>query len=480
MFTFTSIFLLGWCTLLLIPIVTPDKFRRALRLLVAVAFFALMFCSADRLSAVERLIFGTVGLLIMLKSIILLRYSSADARSLDKVGLLLYMSLWPGMDPEPFRQPKRVIESGARFVKGFCFMLTGLASAFVLSACIDRVPPLAVPWLGILSLFLIIHFGYAEILTCFVRLAGFDVQPLFKDPLAATSLRDFWSKRWNLAFVEMNRILFLPGAKRVAGISGAAFLVFLLSGFFHELAISYASLSGWGGPIIYFAIQGIAFIIELKCMPAPRFPGRVQHAFDTGCCSDSRSSSSHFVLQGWWRRVWTFGCVLAPLPLLFTPVFNQVFIVSLFQSVHSLITAHSIRDWFSLALYCAAFGNFLTMAAGGQAPHRLGWREDFGKLRPFNRKIFWTYYAYTGMMIFLWGSLSLYLHTELLNGERAAICLAFAMGIFWGVRVIIDFALYKHDEWPAGADMVIGHTFLTTLFCALASTYLGLVIWHAL
>jgi hypothetical protein len=32
---------------------------------------------------------------------------------------------------------------------------------------------------------------------------------LFDRPLAARTLNDFWTRRWNLPFVEMNRRLFM-------------------------------------------------------------------------------------------------------------------------------------------------------------------------------------------------------------------------------------------------------------------------------
>ena len=134
----------------------------------------------------------------------------------------------------------------------------------------------------------------------------------------------------------------------------------------------------------------------------------------------------------------------------------------------------------SLALWLAGAGHFVTLGAGLQAPHRLGWVEDFAKLRPFNRKIFWTYYGFTGGTIVAFGCLTLALHDEMLRGDRAALALAGFIAAFWTARITVDFFYFDHDDWPPGALLKIGHVLLTSLFIAMAGTYFGLVAFHVL
>lgn len=133
-----------------------------------------------------------------------------------------------------------------------------------------------------------------------------------------------------------------------------------------------------------------------------------------------------------------------------------------------------------LALWLAGVGHFVTLGAGLQAPYRLGWKEDFAKLRPFNRKIFWTYYGFTGTTIVAFGSMTLALHEELLRGDRAALFLAAFIAVFWTLRIIVDFFYYDHDDWPQGLQFKVGHALLTALFVAMAGTYVGLVVFHVL
>lgn len=135
---------------------------------------------------------------------------------------------------------------------------------------------------------------------------------------------------------------------------------------------------------------------------------------------------------------------------------------------------------FGLALWLAGLGHFVLLAASFQVPARLGWRQDLAQLRPFNRKLMWTYGAFTVLTIVAFGVLTLVLHDEFLRGDRAAIGLAAFIAIYWMGRIIVDAVYFKHGDWPSGKAFVVGHVLLTGLFLALASTYAGLVAWRLL
>ena len=135
---------------------------------------------------------------------------------------------------------------------------------------------------------------------------------------------------------------------------------------------------------------------------------------------------------------------------------------------------------FGLALWLAGLGHFVLLGASFQVPARLRWREDLARLQPFNRKLMWTYGAFTVLTIVAFGILTLVLHDELLHGDRAAIGLAAFIAAYWTARVAVDAIYFKHTDWPSGRSFVIGHVMLTGLFIALASTYAGLVVWRLL
>jgi hypothetical protein len=136
------------------------------------------------------------------------------------------------------------------------------------------------------ALSLMLHFGLFELVAAFYRRRGIPVETLFRSPLAARSLSEFWSRRWNVGFSEMIALVVHRPLRRNAGEAVALGGSFLASGILHELAISVPVGAGYGLPTAYFLLHGALVGIERR-MARP--PG----------------------------HVWTIFWLAAPLPLLF-------------------------------------------------------------------------------------------------------------------------------------------------------------------
>jgi hypothetical protein len=134
--------------------------------------------------------------------------------------------------------------------------------------------------------------------------------------------------------------------------------------------------------------------------------------------------------------------------------------------------------FFDAALWLAGAGHFVILFASFQVPFRLDWRRDLAQLKPFNRKLLWVQGGFTVLTILAFGTLTLALHSELLRGDKAALGLATFIGIYWTGRILVDAFYFSHQDWPRGRFYVVGHILLTSLFAALAATYLSLLIWH--
>jgi hypothetical protein len=135
----------------------------------------------------------------------------------------------------------------------------------------------------------------------------------------------------------------------------------------------------------------------------------------------------------------------------------------------------TIEDWMSLALWLAGAGHFTVLIASFQVPYRLRWKEDLAKLTSFNRKLMWVHGGFAIYTIVSFGVLTLVLHDEMLRGDRAGLALAAFIGVYWLLRVVVDFVYYDHADWPKGRAFVVGHALLTMLFVFLFVTYLGVV-----
>jgi alginate O-acetyltransferase complex protein AlgI len=137
-----------------------------------------------------------------------------------------------------------------------------------------------------------------------------------------------------------------------------------------------------------------------------------------------------------------------------------------------------IQSWLSLALWLAGAGHFCILSASFQVPARLRWKEDLVKLSPFNRKLMWVYAETTLLTIIAFGILTLFLHDDILRGDRSALALTAFIAVFWTARILVDFTYFSHSDWPAGPQFVAGHFLLTALFSAMASTYWAVLIWR--
>jgi alginate O-acetyltransferase complex protein AlgI len=117
------------------------------------------------------------------------------------------------------------------------------------------------------------------------------------------SLREFWSSRWNAAFVEMNQVIIMPALRPRLGRSAAS-AAFVISGLMHEVAISLPVGQGFGIPTLYFTLHGAATVSEQR-IGVHRWPA-------------------------WLARLWTWALVLVPLPLLFHSAFRDALVLPLF------------------------------------------------------------------------------------------------------------------------------------------------------
>lgn len=157
------------------------------------------------------------------------------------------------------------------------------------------------------------HCGTFNLLSCAWRTAGINARPLMDWPLRSCSLSEFWGKRWNTAFRDLShRFLFSPLAGRLGPRAGLA-AGFIFSGAIHELAVTVPAGGGYGGPTLFFGLQGLAILLQRS------HTGR---AFGLG--------------RGWRGWAFTMAAVALPAGIAFPPVFVYNVILPLMQAVGAL------------------------------------------------------------------------------------------------------------------------------------------------
>ena len=181
---------------------------------------------------------------------------------------LAFAAGWAGMQPQAFETLfGKALPGGWLLIKkGIGRILIGLLlialAHFTAEAAMCN--HIITNGLLLVGLSLILHFGILSVSAGTWRFLGADTYPLFRQPAKSNSLAEFWGRRWNLAFIEMLSIAVLRPLKTKIGNTTAVLLSFLLSGLLHEIAITLPVNAGFGGPTIYFIIQGCAVVAEKK------------------------------------------------------------------------------------------------------------------------------------------------------------------------------------------------------------------------
>ena len=247
----------------------------------------------------------TGGLFYMAKAAML---RGAELGGWRKAGFALG---WIGMDAAPFRRDGgRVKRAGRPFSMGAALfnMVLGVVLLWEVARCFSN--PLAAGWIGMVGLVFVLHFGVFGLLAAVWRALGVEVTPIMRCPMAATSLAEFWGRRWNLAFRDLaHRLVFTPVSHRW-GHKAALWVSFGISGLVHELVISVPASAGYGLPTAYFLLQALGMSLE--------------HGAD-------RSVRAPFL--GWLR---THAFTVLPAFILFHPPFVERVMVPFFHVIGAL------------------------------------------------------------------------------------------------------------------------------------------------
>ena len=176
-----------------------------------------------------------------------------------------YLLAWPGMHARRFFDRRQAIDRHPalrEWVLATVKLLFGLVLVFMISRWIPDALPTLRAWVGMAGIVFVLHFGVFHLLSCAWRSLGYNAEPPMHWPVLATSLSDFWSRRWNTAFRDFTyQLLFRPLASRW-GATPALWIGFLASGLVHDAVVSLPAGGGYGEPTLYFLIQPLGMLVE--------------------------------------------------------------------------------------------------------------------------------------------------------------------------------------------------------------------------
>uniref|UniRef100_A0A7S1KVV6 Wax synthase domain-containing protein n=1 Tax=Alexandrium catenella TaxID=2925 RepID=A0A7S1KVV6_ALECA len=213
--------------------------------------------------------------LFMVMKICVISMPKSEGPKLSRFQALIFFCLWPGMQPAKFLERKRGLDWWKDAGWGALFVALGVLWSLGVRAGVEAgLSPEAAGLLALPGISMMFHVGALRLVRGALRFAGYDVEQLFADPLLATSMADFWGRRWNAAFSDMNRFVFVAAVrtaltedlkvgKAAAGQAGIL-AAFVASALLHECGITLPVLAGFGGPSLYFLIQGFCVVAEKR------------------------------------------------------------------------------------------------------------------------------------------------------------------------------------------------------------------------
>jgi predicted DCC family thiol-disulfide oxidoreductase YuxK len=178
-----------------------------------------------------------------------------------------YLFAWPGMDATRFLSAD--LASSVPWSQALTTTLLAIARILIGTSLLFALArhvrnPILVGWIGMVGMILTLHFGMFALLSVGWRALRVDAAPIMDAPLRATSVAEFWGRRWNGAFNDLALgLVFRPVARR-AGVIAGTVSAFAVSGLVHELVISLPAGAGYGLPTAYFLLQGMAVLAQRK------------------------------------------------------------------------------------------------------------------------------------------------------------------------------------------------------------------------
>lgn len=124
----------------------------------------------------------------------------------------------------------------------------------------------------------------------------------------------------------------------------------------------------------------------------------------------------------------------------------------------------------------AGIGQLALIVISLAIPRILRWREQMTTWRPLTRQLFWTYAGYIWATNLCFGLVSTIGPHWLLDGSPLAAAVTGFIALYWGARLIIQFAYFDRSDMPVGPGYRLAEAAMVGLFAFLTLTYGGALL----
>lgn len=131
-----------------------------------------------------------------------------------------------------------------------------------------------------------------------------------------------------------------------------------------------------------------------------------------------------------------------------------------------------IHQHLDVLLRLAAAGQLFIALLGPMIPFLLGWREAIARMPLLVREVFWVHTFFIGLTCAIFGLITWVFAADLAHPAHDMMrWFLFAIGLFWGIRSVMQWTVYSTSHWRGLMDKTIAHWALFTGYSAFAITY---------
>ncbi len=139
-------------------------------------------------------------------------------------------------------------------------------------------------------------------------------------------------------------------------------------------------------------------------------------------------------------------------------------------------------NWFTnnleLYLRLAGLAQLILVLGSFFIPKQLGWNKELSSANQLVRQLFWTYGGYILGSHLFFGLVSAFAAPALLESGPLGLALLSFMGLWWSIRIILQFTCFDRTCIPPNRFNVIAESILVLMFFCLSITYLGALWVH--
>lgn len=124
-------------------------------------------------------------------------------------------------------------------------------------------------------------------------------------------------------------------------------------------------------------------------------------------------------------------------------------------------------------LRLAAAGQLFIAILGPMIPRLLDWREPIARMPLLVREVFHVHTFFIGLTCAIFGTLTWVFAADIATAAHPMLrWFAFSLGLFWGIRCVMQWAFYSTSHWRGLLPQTVAHWTLFLGYGGFTAAYL--------